>query len=335
MVTISEVAKRAGVSVSTVSRVINDSPHVSNKKKQLILDAMAQLNYQPLLAARQLRGSGSKTIAVTIPYITNPFFSYLIAAIEHTAVDRNYKIIIVQTFGQKQHELNAFELMKNSQVDAVIMCAIENDWEVIQEYRQYGKIGICNEYFDNTELPQVYADQEAGMYIGTKYLLNKGYQKLALCTGQNEFSFKPKGTDLNSDRYRGFLRALREYGLQPESKWLFTNVNTIEESRHTFQRYMEMNDRPDAIIAASDQVAAGMVAEAQQLGIQIPADIGVLGFDDQPISQIVSSPLTTIHQPVDLIGAKIADQIIDALEGKSEENQQTVFPLNLVIRESV
>ena len=152
MATISEVAKLAGVSVSTVSRIINHKPHVSPRKAALVADAMAKLGYTPLQAARQMRGSGSQTIAVTVPYITNPFFSELVAAIERTADERSYKTVIVQTFGQKSHELNALEFLKTNQVDAVIMCAIENDWDLIKQYRQYGLIGICNEYVADPEV---------------------------------------------------------------------------------------------------------------------------------------------------------------------------------------
>lgn len=335
MATISEVAKLAGVSVSTVSRIINHKPHVSPRKAALVADAMAKLGYTPLQAARQMRGSGSQTIAVTVPYITNPFFSELVAAIERTADERSYKTVIVQTFGQKSHELNALEFLKTNQVDAVIMCAIENDWDLIKQYRQYGLIGICNEYVADPEVLMVRADQEGGMYAGTKYLLNRGYRKLAFCTGQQAIRYNDKLEDLNSDRYRGYLRALREFDLEPAVEWQFTDVGTIADGQDVLQRIMIMKHRPDAVIAGSDQAAAGMIAEAQTMQLKVPEELAVLGFDDQPLSQVVARPLTTIHQPVHEIGDRIANMVADDLEEKTVEARQVVLPLSVVVRQSV
>ena len=335
MATISEVAKLAGVSVSTVSRIINNKPHVSPSKAALVADAMKKLGYQPLQAARQMRGSGSQTIAVTVPYITNPFFSELVAAIERTADERSYKTVIVQTFGQKSHERNALDFLKTNQVDAVIMCAIENDWDLIKQYRQYGLIAVCNEYVADSDTLMVRADQESGMYAGAKYLLNRGYRKLAFCTGQKAIRYNSEAEDLNSDRYRGYLRALQEFNLEPVMEWQFTDINTIADGQKLLQRLMVMKKRPDAVIAGSDQVAAGIIAEAQTMQLKVPEDLAVLGFDDQPLSRVVARPLTTIHQPVHEIGDRIANMVADALEGKSIEVKEVVLPLSLVVRQSV
>ncbi|KRM71357.1 LacI family DNA-binding transcriptional regulator [Lacticaseibacillus brantae] len=335
MATISDVAKLAGVSVSTVSRIINNKPHVSPRKAALVADAMTKLGYSPLQAARQMRGSGSQTIAVTVPYITNPFFSELVAAIERTADERSYKTVIVQTFGQKSHELNALEFLKTNQVDAVIMCAIENDWDLIKQYSQYGLIGVCNEYVADPDVLMVHADQESGMYAGTKYLLNRGYRKLAFCTGQQDIRFNDNIEDLNSDRYRGYLRALREFDLEPSVEWQFTDVSTIADGQRVLQRIASMKDRPDAVIAGSDQVAAGIIAEAQTLQLKVPQELAVLGFDDQPLSQVVAQPLTTIHQPIHEIGDAIANMVADELEGDTIDTRQVIMPLSVVVRQSV
>lgn len=334
MATISEVAKLAGVSVSTVSRIINHRPHVSPRKAALVADAMKKLGYQPLQAARQMRGSGSQTIAVTVPYITNPFFSELVAAIERTADERSYKTVIVQTFGQKSHERNALDFLKTNQVDAVIMCAIENDWDLIKQYRQYGIIAVCNEYVADDDTLMVHADQESGMYAGTKYLLNQGYRNLAFCTGQKAIRYEAEAEDLNSDRYRGYLRALREFDLEPSVEWQFTDINTIADGQNVLQRLMVMQQQPDAVIAGSDQVAAGIIAEAQVMGLNVPEDLAVMGFDDQPLSRVVARPLTTIHQPVHEIGDQIANMVANELEGKSISDKRVVLPLSVVVRQS-
>ncbi|MFT8337482.1 LacI family DNA-binding transcriptional regulator [Schleiferilactobacillus harbinensis] len=334
MATITEVAKLAGVSVTTVSRVINGSSHVSDNKRSQVKLAMQELGYTPLQAARQLRGSGTQTIAVTVPFITNPFFSELVAAIERTADEHAYKIVIVQTFGRKDHELNALEFLKTNQVDAVILCAIQNDWAVIKEYKQYGLIAVCNEYPADFSVPTVRADQEDGVYEGTRYLLQQGYRKVAFCTGLKEFILRPSGTDLNSDRYRGFSRALKEFDLSTNLDWLYTDATTIDDGRAILQQIQAAENPPDAIVAGSDQVAAGIIAEARRLHVRIPKDLGVLGFDDQAICTVVSQPITTIRQPIKEMGARITEIVVNHLAREAEREEQVTYPLAVVARES-
>lgn len=334
MATISDVASLANVSVTTVSRVINDNPHVSAKKKKLVEDAMATLGYSPLQAARQMRGSGSRMIGVTVPYITNPFFSELVSAIETAAAERQYTAIIFQTGGRADHELVALDALKRNQVDAMILSATENDWSIIEPYEQFGIIGACNEYPVGTDVPLVRADQESGMYEGVSYLLKQGYRKVAFCTGQRNFTINPDGGDLNSDRYLGYLRALKENGLKVETDRIYSGLSTVEDGRNLMHQIIESDDAPDAIAAGSDQVAAGLVAEAQKVGFSIPDELAVLGFDDQPVSTVLSQPLTTIRQPIEKIGNTIANLVLDRLEGNTDGETKVTLPLSLVVRQS-
>lgn len=191
MATISDVARLSGLSVSTVSRVINNKPHVSEEKKRKVKEAMDALGYSPLQAARQMRGSGSGNIAVSIPSITNSFFAYLVDSIERTCRKYNYRTLITQTFGEKEREEEAMELVRMHHADGIILCAIENDWDKIRSYEQYGKVVVCNEYNEDTSISTVRARQYEGFYKATEYLIGKNYQKIAYCTGSRGVRHQP------------------------------------------------------------------------------------------------------------------------------------------------
>ena len=179
MATISDVARLSGLSVSTVSRVINNKPHVSEEKKRKVKEAMDALGYSPLQAARQMRGSGSGNIAVSIPSITNSFFAYLVDSIERTCRKYNYRTLITQTFGEKEREEEAMELVRMHHADGIILCAIENDWDKIRSYEQYGKVVVCNEYNEDTSISTVCGRQYEGFYEAAEYLIGKDYQRIA------------------------------------------------------------------------------------------------------------------------------------------------------------
>ncbi|APX71337.1 LacI family DNA-binding transcriptional regulator [Companilactobacillus allii] len=333
MATISDVARLAGLSVSTVSRVINDSPHVSPKKRKLVKEAMNQLGYVPLPAARQLRGSSSKSLAVVVPRIVNPFFSHLIDAIERTLVSAEFNTIIVQTYGSKKQELNALELLKMQQVDGVILCSLENEWSVISEYLKFGKIVLANEYLKDLPIPMIYADQYQGLKSGTEYLIKQGFKNIAYATGRKTLSIAPLGSDFDSDRFHGFQDALQDADMSYNSNLIFYNAHTEEDGNNILDSILQLEDKPDAIIAGSDEVAAGIVEEARSRGVLVPSQLGILGIDDQPMSSKLNIPLSTIRQPVDEMGIKAAQVMISELDGNKERNIE-LLKLEVIPRQS-
>lgn len=334
MATISDVAKLSGMSVSTVSRVINNKPHVSEVKKQKVLDAMDALGYSPLQAARQMRGSGSGNIAVVVPTITNNFFAYLVDSIEKTCRKYNYRTLITQTFGEKANEETAMNLIRMQHADGAILCAIENDWDMLKAYTKYGKLVACNEYNDDRSVSMVCGRQYEGFYDASRYLLEKGCRKIAYCTGSRAITLQPKGMNIDSDRYRGYVEGLSNYGISTNPNWLFQGVRDMEDGRRIMRQIMELSERPDAIIAGSDEVAAGMVLEAESGGIRVPEDIAIMGVDDQPVASYLKIPLTTIRQPVQEEGRYAAKEMISQLTGESEMAVRKELDLQLIIRQS-
>lgn len=333
MATISDVAKLAGLSVSTVSRVINDSPHISDVKRNSIESAMKKLGYVPRPAARQLRGSQTNTMAVTIPRIVNPFFSYLVDAIEQKLDEAGYSTLIVQTFSRAEQELAALNLLKNHQVDGVILCSLENPWSVISQYCKYGKIVLVNEYLKDVQVPIVRADQYTGFYQATDFLFEQGYQKIAYATGRKAISIRERGENFDADRFAGFQDSLNKHRMSFNHDWLFTHAHTAEDGRNILKQISTLDERPDVIIAGSDEVATGILQEAEKLKIKVPEEIAVLGVDDQPIAANLRVPLTTVKQPVQELGQGAAEAMIDVMSG-NEDFKNRIFDLKVIKRVS-
>ncbi|OES43434.1 LacI family DNA-binding transcriptional regulator [Domibacillus iocasae] len=329
MATIIDVARLSGLSKTTVSRVINNHAYVSEEKRALVLKAMKELDYYPNPAARRLRGQVTTTIGVVVPKITNPFFAYLVDAIEQAAYKNGYQVMIFQSNEDREKELSFLNLLKTKQVDGIIMTAIENDWKAVEPFTKYGPIVLCNEYINEPSVPIIKLDQFKGTYMGIKHLIEKGHQKIAYCTGG---LFAEEGKD--KDRNRGYQKAMEEAGASINPNWIFVDRHTIEDGKSVLKSLLEMDDRPTAVFTGSDEIAAGMIAYAEEQGIAIPNDLAVMGFDDQPLAELISPKLTTVRQPVDQMGEKAAEVIINRLHDENAQTYHYELPIEVIVRQS-
>lgn len=329
MPTISDVAKLSGLSRTTVSRVINQHPYVSKEKKEIVLQAMKKLGYTPNFAAQHLRKQKTNTIAVLVPKLTNPFFAYLVESIEEKAVESGYQILICNTKYDKKRELAFLRNLKSKQVDGIIMTNIQNNWQIIDSIINGGPIVLCNEYTAEANVPTVRLNQVAGSYNGTYHLIEKGYTKIGYCWGGI-----PSG--LSNDRLKGYKMALTDHELTLNKQWIFPGVYGIKDGIRVMEEISKMKDKPDAIFSGSDEVAAGIVSEAKRQGIIIPDELAVMGFDNQPIAEVVDPALTTISQPITEIGKISMEIMLSLLSGEDNVDQLMVheLPLELVVRKS-
>jgi LacI family transcriptional regulator len=329
MATIGDVAKLAGLSRATVSRVLNNHPYVSEEKKRLVHEAMDQLGYVPNSIAQRLRTQTMETVAVLVSRISNPFFSKMVEVMENIATENNFQLIVCQTGSNKSRELVYLDWLKTKQVGGVILASSQNDWDKIKDYKEFGPIMFCNEFPLEAEAPIVRLDQFKGGYLGTKHLIEKGYREIAYCSGDRT------STNMN-DRKRGFDHALKEYGLTMPEDWWFEGTLDIEDGRRVLRKIVTLKKRPSAVFTGSDEVAAGIINEAKKNGLNVPKDLAVVGFDDQPIAELTDPQITTIHQPTEEIGEKSMSLMIDFLKGVKKPKQQIIeLPLHLVERGSV
>ncbi|MCP8969457.1 LacI family DNA-binding transcriptional regulator [Ectobacillus ponti] len=328
MSTIDDVAKLAGLSKSTVSRVINSYPHVSEAKRQRVLAAMQQLAYVPNSAAQSLRRQRTGLIAVFVPRLMNPFFSQLLQSMELAASERDYQLIVCQTMYSQEKELKYAELLRRKQVDGIVMTSIQNEWQAIAPYVRYGPIVLCNEFDDAAEVPMIRLNQEYGGYIAGKHLLAMGHTRIACCSGGTR-------SQVAFHREQGLRKALQEHSLFLPDTYIFRDAYSIEDGIRVFAQIKDMKIRPTAVFSGGDEVAAGIIAGAKQHGCRVPEDLAVIGFDDQKITVLMEPNISTVRQPIGLM----AQQTIALMAEKIESRQYTQrevyeYPLELIVRES-
>ncbi|MCA0969652.1 LacI family transcriptional regulator [Halobacillus litoralis] len=328
MATIEDVAKLAGLSRTTVSRVINDQPYVTDEKKQRILEAMDELGYVPNSSARRLRNQRTDTIAVLLPRITNPFFANLIESMEKKASHWGYQIIVCQTHDSKKKEMDYLQLLKTKQVDGIVMTSLCNDWKAVEPYLDSGPIVLCNEYMEEMSVPMVHMDHRRAAYESTIHLIDQGCQNLSYVCGGSD-------TYLAQERKAGFLRALEERSLPFLEEAMMDWAIHVQDGREVFQRIQQEFPYVDGVFTGSDEVAAGVVYEAVKSGVGVPDDLAVVGFDNQMLSLLMVPALTTIEQPVE----KMADRTIEVLVKQlmyptSVKARRYIYSHKLLVRDS-
>lgn len=304
---------------------MNKYPYVSEEKKRLVEEAMKSLNYYPNSSAQTLRSQKTDTIAVFIPMLTNPFFSHLLEGIDTVATEKGIRLLVCQTKYEAAIEKEFFNLLKSKQVDGIILTSLENDWASVREFAEHGPIVMCNEYDASSGMPNVCLDQVYGGYIGTRHLIEKGHRKIAFCQGR----FKSL---VSKARESGYKLALEEFGLAAKEEYAFRIAADYQDGKEVLKQMRALSDPPTAIFTGSDQVAAGLVYEARNLGLKVPEEIAVIGFDDQPIAEVTYPQLTTIRQPAREIGRRAMLLMLSKI--LSEENQlEDLEPLMLELIE--
>jgi LacI family repressor for deo operon, udp, cdd, tsx, nupC, and nupG len=328
LATIEDVAKMTGLSPATVSRALNNHPYVSEEKKRIVLEAAAKLNYHPNASAKKLREQKADTIAVMIPWLTNPFFAYLLEGIDTVATENDLQLLVCQTRNDPQKELGFFTLLQTKQVDGMILTSVENSWDTLCNYVEYGPIVMCNEYDKRAELPAVFTDQTYGGYVGTRHLIERGHTNIAFCRGRAD-------SNLVSEREQGFRKAMEEENIPIREAWMLNDVMDLEDGKRAVRKLLNMRHMPTAVFTGSDQVAAGMILEARAHGLRVPEDIAVIGFDDQPIAEVTEPALTTIKQPIKEMGKKAMELMLDAVLHKKKWGKVGIeLPLDLIVRRS-
>ncbi|WP_130859075.1 LacI family DNA-binding transcriptional regulator [Gracilibacillus phocaeensis] len=327
MASIEDVAKKAKVSITTVSRSINNHPYVSEKTKKKIAKAMKELNYHPNSIAQQLRGQKTKMIGVIIPYITNPFFAHLVDVIEKKALELGYHLVVLQTQSDESLESFYLELISKKQLDGMILTNLESVSPTVLQLIDDGKIVLCNRYIGDRKLPVIYIDEFQASYEGTQYLINQGHERIAFCTGH---ILNP-----NDLRFKGFLAALEEHNLEFNYLDFFDYALGIEGGRNILRKLANKPlNRPTAIFSNGDEIAAGIISEARHFNIEIPKDMAVLGFDDQQLAAITYPEITTIKQPIETMGVYATEYLIAQLEQKQLPDIPKL-QTDIIVRDSV
>ncbi|HDR7800914.1 TPA: LacI family DNA-binding transcriptional regulator [Bacillus tropicus] len=325
MANIKDIAKMAGVSVTTVSRVLNDHPYVSEEKRKAVIEIVEKLNYSQNANAVHLSKGKTNIVGVILPYINHPCFDVMVGGMMEVALAHNYRVLLCQTNYNKKEEMKSLHMLKTKQLDGLIICSRANEWETIEPYASYGTIVACEDN-DISNISSVYTNHSAAFQLGMDYLIEKGYKKIGYCTGRKLGPSSQKRFDV----YKQQLQSIDE---EVNEEWIFTECFTLEDGVKVAHKLKEMQHLPEALIVAGDEVAIGVMTEAEKLGIQVPEDLAIIGFDNQPISQVLQ--LTTIDQNLNEIGRKAFEMFYRQTSDERSKQERVEIPYELVERSTV
>ena len=317
-VTIYDVAREANVSMATVSRVVNGNPNVKPTTRKKVLEAIDRLGYRPNAVARGLASKKTTTVGVIIPDISSIFYSELARGIEDIATMYKYNIILSNSDQNTDKELHLLNTMLGKQVDGIVfMGGNITDVHVEEFKRSPVPIVLAASVEEQAQTPSVNINYEQAIYDSVQLLVEKGHKRIAFVSG-------PMSEPINSMRkLAGYKRALDEAGIAFDEALVAEGDYSYDSGIEALANLLEQSDKPTAVIAATDEMALGVIHGAQDRGVSIPEDLEVIGFDNTRLSLMVRPQLTTVVQPTYDIGA-VAMRLLTKLMNKEQVEDQIV-----------
>jgi len=327
MSTIKDVAKRAGVSVATVSRVINGSSRVSPATSLKVRQAVAELDYRPNLLGRNLRKTRSERVLVLIPDIANPFYAEIVKGIEDVASRHGYSIMLCNTDSDPEREKRYIKMLKSRLADGAIFMASEMTGDELTELSLEIPIVQCCEYKADLPITHVSIDNETAACKAVNHLICLGHKRIAFIGAKNQF--------LSSAlRQEGYIRALKEAGIGFDPALCGYGDYSYESGFRIMKQLLGLDPRPTAVFCVSDLMAVGAAGAAMEDDLRVPEDLAVCGFDNIYFSWMFKPALTTVSQPMYDLGCTAMEALLNLIEGKSEGKSEYFLEHELIIRES-
>lgn len=326
-----DVARHAGVSVSTVSYVVNDSGPVATSRRARVLDAVRVLNYTPNESARSLKRRSTSAIGLIVPDLTNQFFGAITEGVERAATERDVLIVLCAPDVTGRADPDHARLLQSQRLDGVIYLAgTGTSPEVILELSKSGAVVLVDEQLPGFDLPTVVSDSRRGAREVARHVLEQGHTKLAIISG-------PEVLWTAEQRLAGMREALAGAGINSDTVPVYVGDYREDSGRRLAQEALSgmSGARLTAILCANDLMAIGAIQYCRSAGIRVPEDVSVTGFDDVPVAAMISPALTTVRQPAREMGYAAGTLLFRHLSGTSDGERVQVFPVSLQVRESV
>ncbi|HAS6775890.1 substrate-binding domain-containing protein [Vibrio parahaemolyticus] len=331
MATMKDIAKLAGVSTSTVSHVINKTRFVSEEISERVNNAAKELNYYaPSALARSLKVNRTKTIGMLVTTSTNPFFGEVVKGVERSCYHKGYSLILCNTEGDNERMRQSINTLLQKRVDGLILMCSSLEGERIDVFERYPDIPVVVMDWG----PMLFTSDKIqdnslrGGYLAAKYLIDCGHTEIGCITG-------PLIKHQAQMRYEGYKRAMNEAGLEFNANWIIESDFECEGGYQAFKKMPERGTLPSSIFVSNDMMAMGVINAANELGIKVPDDLSIIGYDDIHIAKFMSPSLTTIHQPKYRLGQAAVETLVRRLDDKSNEAQVVQLEPTLVVRNSV
>ena len=327
-VTIKDIAQKANVAVSTVSRALNNKSDINSKTRERILKLMDENGYSPNSIARSLVTQKQYTLGLIIPDISNPFFAEIAVGIENKAKEFGYSVIFCNTNNNLQNEIAAVKLMKSKMVDGLIV-SLSHECKNELDLTDYNKLPIVqiDRKISGINCPGVFVDNIQSAYKATKYLIDLGHRNIAHFTGNLK-------TQTGVDRLEGFKYAIAEAGISDNEIIIIEGKYKIDSGKESMRNILNSERIPTAIFAASDLQAAGALYIADKNDVKVPDEISIVGHDDIELSYLLHPNITTMKQPKKELGENAIKLLLNKINKKSQKDENIILNTELVIRES-
>lgn len=326
--TMKDVAENAGVSTATVSRALMSPEKVSAATRQKVEQAVVAVGYAPHAITRNARRGESRTILVIVPDICDPFFSEIIRGIEVTAAGEGYLVLIGDCAHQNQQETTFLNLMLTRQIDGMVLLGSQLPFDAsVEEQRNLPPMVMANEFAPEMSLPTVHIDNLTAAFEAVNHLWELGHRRIACVAG-------PEAMPLCHYRLQGYVQALRRHGMTVDPRYIIRGDFTFEAGADALKQLMLLPQPPQALFCHSDIMALGAMAQAKTLGLRIPQDLSLVGFDDIELSRYSDPQLTTVAQPRYAIGREAMLLLLEQLQGRRVSNGSRLLDSELKVRGS-
>ena len=330
--TIHDIAKKLNLSASTVSRALKDNPVISEATRNLVKRIAGEMGYRPNILAANFRTKRTNTIGVIVPLINRHFFSSVISGIENIAYRQGFTVTISQSNDNIEKERRIAQTLFANRVDGVIL-SIGMETNTVEHLKLFSERNIPIVFFDRVvdeiEAHKIVVDDHGGAYNVTQHLISQGAKTIAHIGG-------PLLLKIYKNRQKGYCDALLNAGLKVDESLIVNNSLTFEEGTLAIEKLMENKVKPDAIFCANDTTALSVIIYLLKHGIKVPEDIAVIGFSNEPFSEVVTPSISTVIQPGFEMGQRAAQLIIHQIlhDNENPVYKTIVMPTELIIRDS-
>lgn len=328
--TIKDIARQLNISVSTVSRAIRNASDVNKETKQAVMTLVEELNYQPNQLALSLRNKQTHTIGVIVPNL-DYVLSMMVRGIDEVALEAGYTVMICQSNESFGREILNTRRLLESLVDGFII-SVSAETKNFDHIKKIQEKEIPLVIFDRVtpqlKAPSVHIDNEDGGFQATEHLIEQGYKRIAILAG-------PKNLDISNKRMDGYLAALKKHGIKVDQSLIMHCDFNQDYAFFATEELLAMKKRPDAIFTISDRMAIGAMLAIKKKGLNMPHDIGLVGFNDEPILSLVSPTISSVEQPSFELGKITAKLFIESMHHDEDMSDvEKILKPKLYIRES-
>ncbi|GGH88111.1 LacI family transcriptional regulator [Pullulanibacillus pueri] len=327
--TIYDVAREAGVSMATVSRVVNGNPNVKPTTRKKVQDAIKRLGYRPNAVARGLASKKTTTVGVIIPDISSIFFSELARGIEDIATMYKYNIILSNSDQNEDKEVHLIQTMLGKQVDGIVFMGGKITDELAEEFKQSPvPIVLAATIDDREEIPSVNIDYEQAAYDAVSYFVDRGHKRIAAVSG-------PLHDPINGlKKIEGYKRALEDGKLKTDDELVAVGDYTYDSGKEATEQLLALSEPPTAIFAAGDEMALGVIHHIQDIGLNVPEDIEIVSCENTRLAQMVRPTLSSIVLPMYDIGAVAMRLLTKFMNNEKVDDHNVVLPHRMEYRGS-